>query len=66
MQGIHAVDDIRPFAGNHVIIDAEGFYVFVAHLRLGSVRVEVGDKMVFCPKAKSCVLIDMDRATHGP
>ena len=40
-----APDDIRPFAGNHIIIEADGFNVFVAHHRSGSVRVEVGDKV---------------------
>ena len=36
---------IKPFAGNHVIIEADGFNVFAAHLRSGSVQVEVGDKI---------------------
>jgi hypothetical protein len=38
-------DDLRPFAGNYVIIDAGGFYVFLAHMRLGSVRLEVDDEI---------------------
>lgn len=35
--------DLRPFAGNHVILAADGFYVFLAHLRRGSVQVSEGD-----------------------
>lgn len=39
-------DDISPMAGNHVIIQAEeGFYVFLAHMREGSVRVEEGEEV---------------------
>jgi biotin carboxyl carrier protein len=38
-------DDIRPFAGNYIIIDAESFYVFVAHLKSGSIPVEAGDRV---------------------
>jgi hypothetical protein len=37
--------DIRPFAGNHVIIHGEGFYVFLAHLQCGSLRVTEGDNV---------------------
>jgi murein DD-endopeptidase MepM/ murein hydrolase activator NlpD len=40
-----AADGIRPFAGNYVILDAEDFYVFVAHMRSGSVRVAAGDRV---------------------
>lgn len=36
-------DDIRPFAGNYVIIQADGFYVFLAHMQAGSVQVDEGD-----------------------
>jgi hypothetical protein len=39
-------NDIRPFAGNYVVIDAEGFCVFVAHLRSESIRVQVGDRVM--------------------
>lgn len=38
-------EDLRPFAGNYIIIDAKGFYVFVAHLRSESIRVEEGDSV---------------------
>lgn len=38
-------DDIRPFAGNYIIIDAKDFYVFVAHLKSNSIRVQAGDKV---------------------
>jgi murein DD-endopeptidase MepM/ murein hydrolase activator NlpD len=41
-----AADDIRPFAGNYVIIDVSDFYVFLAHMRSGSVRVDTGDKVM--------------------
>jgi hypothetical protein len=36
-------EDIRPFAGNYVIIQSEGFYVFLAHMKAGSLRVREGD-----------------------
>ena len=36
-------DDIGYFAGNYIIIEAEGFYVFVAHLRSKSIRVRADD-----------------------
>lgn len=36
-------DDIRPFAGNYIILRADSVYVFLAHLRSGSVRVAPGD-----------------------
>lgn len=38
-------DDIRPFAGNYIIIETKGFYVFVAHLRSKSVLVPAGDRV---------------------
>jgi hypothetical protein len=38
-------DDIRPFAGNYIIIDAGNIYVFVAHLRADSIRVQTGDSV---------------------
>ena len=38
-------DDIRPFAGNYIIIEAKGFYVFVAHLRSKSILVQAGDRV---------------------
>jgi murein DD-endopeptidase MepM/ murein hydrolase activator NlpD len=38
-------DDIRSFAGNHVIIQGEGFYVFLAHMQCGSVQVREGDEV---------------------
>lgn len=37
--------DIRPFAGNYIIIDTQGFYVFLAHLRSNSIRVQAGDEV---------------------
>ena len=36
-------DDIRPFAGNYVIIRASNFFVFLAHLKEGSLEVDEGD-----------------------
>lgn len=36
-------DDIRPFAGNYVIIRGDGFYVFMAHLQHESLTVAAGD-----------------------
>jgi murein DD-endopeptidase MepM/ murein hydrolase activator NlpD len=38
-------DDVEPFAGNYIIIDASSFYVFVAHLRSKSIRVQVGESV---------------------
>jgi len=37
--------DIGPFAGNHIIIETHGGFVFLAHLRKGSVSVREGDKV---------------------
>jgi hypothetical protein len=40
------VDNVRKprwFFGNYVVIDADGFYVLLAHLRKGSLAVSVGD-----------------------
>ncbi|GEM_PF-1901059 len=37
--------DVPTFAGNFVVLRAEGFYVFLAHLREGSVRVTTGDRV---------------------
>lgn len=37
--------DIRPFAGNFVILQGEGCYVFLAHLRRRSVRVREGARV---------------------
>ena len=38
-------NDIRPFAGNYIVIDANDFYVFIAHLRSESIRVQAGDRV---------------------
>jgi hypothetical protein len=38
-------EDIRPFAGNYIIIGAEDFYVFIAHLKSTSIRVQAGDEV---------------------
>ncbi len=38
-------DDIRPFAGNYIIIDAGGFYILFAHLKSESIRVQAGDSV---------------------
>lgn len=38
-------DDISPTAGNHVIIRGDDFYVFLAHLKQGSVPVQAGDEV---------------------
>lgn len=35
-------NDIARMAGNHVVIESDGFSVFLAHLRKGSVRPSVG------------------------
>lgn len=35
-------DDIRPFAGNYVIIQGDSFYVFLAHMQCGSLQVSEG------------------------
>lgn len=38
--------DIRPLAGNHVVIEStetEGVFAFMAHVRCGSIMVRVGD-----------------------
>ncbi len=37
--------DIRPFAGNYVIIQSDRAAVFLAHLRRGSVRASVGQRV---------------------
>jgi hypothetical protein len=37
--------DIRPFTGNHVLIECDGRYVFLAHMQQGSVRVQLGDSV---------------------
>lgn len=38
-----SADDLSPFAGNYVILHADDFYVFLAHLQAGSVEVNEGD-----------------------
>lgn len=38
-------DDIRPFAGNYITINAKDIYVFFAHLRSNSIRVQAGDQV---------------------
>jgi murein DD-endopeptidase MepM/ murein hydrolase activator NlpD len=35
-----STSDYRPLAGNYVVIHSDSTYVFLAHLRCGSVRVE--------------------------
>ena len=42
--------DKSSFPGNHVIVDCSGFYVFMAHLRKGSVLVNVGQKLTLGEK----------------
>ncbi|MDQ4076389.1 MAG: M23 family metallopeptidase [Chloroflexota bacterium] len=37
--------DIRPFAGNYIIIESDGVYIFLAHLKEGSLTVKVGDSV---------------------
>ncbi len=37
------VTDLRPLAGNHIIIETGAGYAFFAHARTGSVRVSQGD-----------------------
>lgn len=36
-------EGLRPFAGNYIIIQANGFYVFLAHLKQHSLTVSTGD-----------------------
>jgi hypothetical protein len=36
-------DDIRPFAGNYVLIESEGVVVMLAHLRCGSLKIASGE-----------------------
>ncbi len=38
-------EDISPFAGNHVIMQGDDFYVFLAHMQCGSLQVTEGDKV---------------------
>jgi hypothetical protein len=38
-------DDLRPFAGNHLILKGDGFYVLLAHLREGSLAVAEGERV---------------------
>lgn len=45
-QSQKAREDLRVFAGNYVVIASEDFYVLLAHLRNGSVRVASGDRIV--------------------
>lgn len=40
-----SVDSIQAFAGNFVLIDANGRFVFVAHLRRGSIQVRAGEEV---------------------
>jgi len=35
--------DLRPLAGNHIIVETDAGYAFLAHARTGSVRVSKGD-----------------------
>lgn len=37
--------DIRPFAGNYVIIKSEICYIFIAHMRCGSIKIFKGQKV---------------------
>lgn len=37
--------DIRPFAGNYVIIKSETCYLFIAHMRCGSIKITNGQKI---------------------
>lgn len=38
-------EDLRPFAGNHLILEGDGFYVLLAHLRQGSLAAAEGDSV---------------------
>lgn len=38
-------EDVRPFAGNYVIIKSEEYYLLIAHMRCGSVAVGRGQKI---------------------
>lgn len=40
-----AKGSLRLLAGNHVVIGFEGLFAVLAHLRRGSVKVNVGDRM---------------------
>jgi hypothetical protein len=35
--------DIRPFAGNHILLESSGAFVLLAHLRCSSLKVSPGD-----------------------
>ena len=39
LQSQKVKDDLRVFAGNYVILASEGYYVFLAHLRNGSLKI---------------------------
>lgn len=43
---IHKATDLRPLAGNHVIVESECGFVVYAHARTGSVGVRAGDEVV--------------------
>lgn len=36
-------NDVRPFAGNYVLIESEGVVVMLAHLRCGSLKIASGE-----------------------
>lgn len=38
-------EDIRPFAGNYIILESHGFFVVLAHFKQGSLQVSVGDRV---------------------
>lgn len=38
-------EDIRPFAGNYVIIKSEQYYLFIAHMRCGSIKISNGQEI---------------------
>ena len=38
-------EDLRPLAGNYIIIEGENCFAFLAHLRTGSIKVSRGDKV---------------------
>jgi hypothetical protein len=42
---VERLTDLRRLAGNHIIIEGEGGYAFLAHARTGSVRVTKGDRV---------------------
>ena len=39
-------EDLRPVAGNYLILEGENCFAFLAHLKTGSISVKKGDKVI--------------------